>query len=121
MRGLIRRALGQNVFCKGAKSVRCGIAALQTNARKRSAALEEVRAAVEELVLTGGQAAELSPRSADIMQAQASPLICQDSVPPDTLETQLRIHYQHGRPIHCSDHSTVTLPFAEVVEALAGL
>ena len=44
---------------------------LQTNAKKRDAALEEVRAAVEELVLAGGHAAELAPRSPDVMQAQA--------------------------------------------------
>ncbi|CAK0785286.1 hypothetical protein CVIRNUC_008492 [Coccomyxa viridis] len=42
----------------------------KTNAKKRSAALEEVRAAVEELVLAGGHAAELLPRSPDVMQAQ---------------------------------------------------
>lgn len=46
--------------------------ALQTNAKKRDAALEEARAAVEELVLAGGHAAELAPRSPDVMQAQAS-------------------------------------------------
>lgn len=46
---------------------------VQTNAKKRSAALEEVRAAVEELVLAGGHAAELLPRSPDVMQAQAGP------------------------------------------------
>ena len=50
--------------------MKCG--ALQTNAKKRDAALEEVRAAVEELVLAGGHAAELAPRSPDVMQAQAS-------------------------------------------------
>ena len=44
---------------------------LQTNAKKRDAALEEVRTAVEELVLAGGHAAELAPRSPDVMQAQA--------------------------------------------------
>lgn len=46
--------------------------ASQTNAKKRDAALEEVRAAVEELVLAGGHAAELAPRSPDVMQAQAN-------------------------------------------------
>ena len=50
----------------------CGV---QTNAKKRSAALEEVRAAVEELVLAGGHAAELLPRSPDVMQAQAGPVL----------------------------------------------
>ena len=44
---------------------------LQTNAKKRDAALEEVRTAVEELVLAGGHAAELAPSSPDVMQAQA--------------------------------------------------
>ena len=48
---------------------------VQTNAKKRSAALEEVRAAVEELVLAGGHAAELLPRSPDVMQAQAGPVL----------------------------------------------
>ena len=60
---------------------------LQTNAKKRDAALEEVRAAVEELVLAGGHAAELAPRSPDVMQAQA----CRrppahTTQPPQTLE-----------------------------------
>ena len=49
--------------------MKCG--GIQTNAKKRDAALEEVRAAVEELVLAGGHAAELAPRSPDVMQAQA--------------------------------------------------
>ncbi len=44
---------------------------VQTNAKKRDAALEEVRTAVEDLVLAGGHAAELLPRSPDVMQAQA--------------------------------------------------
>jgi len=44
---------------------------MQTNAKKRDAALEEVRTAVEDLVLAGGHAAELLPRSPDVMQAQA--------------------------------------------------
>ena len=44
---------------------------VQTNAKKRDAALEEVRTAVEDLVLSGGHAAELLPRSPDVMQAQA--------------------------------------------------
>lgn len=43
---------------------------VQTNAKKRDAALEEVRTAVEDLVLAGGHAAELLPRSPDVMQAQ---------------------------------------------------
>lgn len=43
---------------------------LQTNYKKKSAALEEAKAAVEELVLAGGHAAELLPRSPDILSAQ---------------------------------------------------
>lgn len=42
----------------------------QTNYKKKSAALEEAKAAVEELVLVGGHAAELLPRSPDILSAQ---------------------------------------------------
>ena len=42
----------------------------QTNYKKKSAALEEAKAAVEELVLAGGHAAELLPRSPDVLSAQ---------------------------------------------------
>lgn len=47
---------------------------LQTNYKKKSAALEEAKAAVEELVLAGGHAAELLPRSPDILSAQVHTL-----------------------------------------------
>ncbi len=43
----------------------------KTSARNRAAALEEARCAVEELVLGGGHAAELLPRSPDVLSAQA--------------------------------------------------
>ncbi|EIE21813.1 hypothetical protein COCSUDRAFT_53863 [Coccomyxa subellipsoidea C-169] len=45
-------------------------ASAATNYKKKSAALEEAKAAVEELVLAGGHAAELLPRSPDILSAQ---------------------------------------------------
>ena len=51
-------------------------ALLQTTARNKAAALEEAKAAVEELVLAGGHAAELLPRSPDVVIAQvASPVL----------------------------------------------
>lgn len=46
------------------------VVSVQTNYKKKSAALEEAKAAVEELVLAGGHPAELLPRSPDILSAQ---------------------------------------------------
>ncbi len=45
---------------------------MQTTARNKAAALEEAKAAVEELVLAGGHAAELLPRSPDVVIAQVT-------------------------------------------------
>ena len=49
---------------------------VQTNAKKRSAALEEVRAAVEELVLAGGHAAELLAPLAGCHASTGRPRAC---------------------------------------------
>ncbi len=58
---------------------------LQTNYKKKSAALEEAKAAVEELVLAGGHAAELLPRSPDILSAQVRLTPCSLHITVKTL------------------------------------
>ncbi|CAL8471648.1 g11190 [Coccomyxa elongata] len=70
----------------------------KTNYKKKSAALEEAKAAVEELVLAGGHAAELLPRSPDILSAQED-LVRSYNLPFEVVgsdsDTRLRILPQH--------------------------
>ncbi len=83
----------------------CGAVVLrQTNYKKKGAALEEAKAAVEELVLAGGHAAELLPRSPDILSAQVHLAPCCAHYIGALVSSSWSFHLHPHVLLQCADH-----------------